>query len=168
MHTAAPRGICRVTHTPLTLLPPSCPPVLPRLLQSPPPCRPGTPGCPGRVGSHQPDSSAPPEQRQGQRRPARQRQRGRRWRPQTLPDPIPTELTSKTICSGGRGPCRAAGQKQPAPGWPRAGLQGPPGQEAWLAFPLQLPARLDSRGARLSAQTLPDGGPRDRGHGRTP
>lgn len=52
MHTAAPRGICRVTHTPRTLLPPSRPPVLPRLLQSPPPCRLGTPGRPDHVGSH--------------------------------------------------------------------------------------------------------------------
>lgn len=85
--------------------------------------------------------------------------------PTDPPDPVPMELTSKTICSGGRGPCRAAGQKQPAPGWPRAGLQGRAGREAWLAFPLQLPARLGSRGARLSAQTLPDRGPKTAGRG---
>lgn len=40
------------------------------------------------------------------------------------PDPVQPTLTSTTICSGGHGPRRALGQKQPAPGRLRAGLQG--------------------------------------------
>lgn len=87
--------------------------------------------------------------------------------PTDPPDPGQPTLTSKTICSGGRGLRRALGQKQPAPGWPRAGLQGLRGQEAWLAFRLQLPAWLGGRGAGLSAQILPDRGLRDGGQGGT-
>lgn len=52
-------------------------------------------------------------------------------------NPVQTTLT---ICSARLGPHGALGQKQPAPGWPRAGLRGLPSQEAWLAFPPQLPA----------------------------
>lgn len=68
---------------------------------------------------------------------AQRRQRQTRWDRQTLLTPA---LISKTICSARRRPRRALGQKEPAPGWPCAGLRGLPSQEARLAFPLQLPA----------------------------
>ena len=101
-------------------------------------------------------SSASPGQWQGQRARRDRAEDG----PTDPPDPDQSALPSETICSGGGGPQRALGQKQPAPGWPRAGLWGLPGQEARLAFPLQPPAPSWAAGdAGLRAQTLPNGGP---------
>lgn len=106
---------------------------------------------------------APPDQRQGQQ--AQQRQRRRQWSPQTLLTSSRLHWLPRPSAQAG-GPHRALGQKQPAPGRSREGPQDLHGQEAWLAFPWQLPELLGGRGAGLQAQTLPDRGPRGGGQGK--
>ena len=117
-------------HSPATLPPSSPASAAPEPLGSTS-RTPGTAGHLGHVTSHltmlrgtpgQPSLSASPGQQQGQRSPAEAETD--KMGPADPPDPIQTTLISKTICSARRGPRRALGQKEPAPGWPCAGLRG--------------------------------------------
>lgn len=114
---------------------------------------PSTTGPRGRVMSHfamlhgapgQPSSSTPPGPWQGQCSPAEAEEE--KTGPADPPDPVQIALTSKAICSGGHGPRRVLGQKQPAPGPPRARLQGLPSQR-----PASLPAAPANPGWAVGA-----------------
>lgn len=143
------RGICRVTHSPLILLPP-------RTLQS----RLGHTRAPGLPMAHTQLHWTPGSlrvtsghARRGPPRPATRAAGSAEAEEETVkladpPDLIQTARASKTICSGGRA-AQGTGANTAGAGRSCAGPQGLHGKEAWLAFPLQQPELLGSGGAGL-------------------